>query len=113
MPCRVDYTDDHRAQIIYRDAPEELKVEIANLKRYLDLTTRLLCASMKKFEQARMGHLIDEIEDGEARTWWTEHQRVDQIREEREVKQLRESALAKLTVEEQKILGLLQDVPMT
>lgn len=110
MPCKSDYMDDHKPTIVYRDAPEALKVEIDNLKGYLDQTTRLLCAVCKYLDSegyAGYDKTFQDIENGELTRWWAQHKEADRIREEREIRKLREGALAKLTTQEQRVLGLI------
>lgn len=77
--------------------------------------TRLLCTACKQLEdaleKAHGAHL--EHVDGESKdrsdlvSWWEHHQEQDAKREEEESARLKRSALAKLTPEEAKVIGVL------
>ena len=111
MPCQDDYPS-HTVE--YRDKPET--------KKRLDLVTRLLCALCKKLENTGYPNYIAAVEKGELATWWKTHKKIDAAREAREVKQkaakakkeqeerrkkeTRKNALAKLTADERRALGI-------
>ena len=116
MPCR-DYMDDH-ASHAYQVAEANKKCEI--LRKRLDNVTRLLCGVMHELEQE--GVISAQHELVGLKEWWTEHQRLDALREQKERKAREEkqkklaakraaerakaNALSKLTPEERKALGL-------
>lgn len=119
MPCR-DYMDEHDNRN-YQIAAVEQKNEI--LQKRLDNVTRLLCGVMHQLEQEGVTSIISAQHDVDGlKEWWTEHQRLDALREEQErkaeekrrLKQEREqrtqavkqAALAKLTKQEMWALGL-------
>lgn len=96
MPCRDD---------------GQLASEYGNLQRRLDEVTQMLCGVLGAIEEAeepvRIDHLAIETQE-----WWNKHKKADEQRrsvEERakEARRLaRERALAKLTPEERRALGL-------
>lgn len=99
MPCR-DYDSDVRLV----DNPE--------LKEKLDKTTRLLCFLCGKLELSnifvpdREKKTLEELQE-----WWKEHQEQDRVERKRlqaieARKRLKANALAKLSTQEKKILGL-------
>ena len=80
------------------------------LKTECDRLARIACKAMTLLvEQGKADFLI--LRDDEVREWWEQHQEADRkAREEREKKdreaKIRKEALAKLTPEEKKILGI-------
>lgn len=99
--------------------------EVGTLEKKLKLTEAMLCAVLaainSKVMFAQIMAIVDENEEigttdagissAEIRSWWMKHQKADQARREAEAKQRREletrkAALAKLTPEEKKLLGL-------
>lgn len=116
MPCRgPDPTPEELARDRERDA---VRTKVyANIKKELDLVTRLLCGILTKVEAA--SHELYDSKDPvkkaqaikvcelvfgngkntELEDWWHEHKKLDAKR----------AALAKLTPEERKLLGV-QDV---
>ena len=119
MPCRdyMDETDNRNYQI----AAVEQKNEI--LQKRLDNVTRLLCGVMHELEKEGVTSILSaQHEVAGLKEWWTEHKRLDALREEQErkaaekrrLRQEREqraqaakqAALAKLTKEEMRALGL-------
>jgi hypothetical protein len=79
-------------------------------KNKTDKLARIACKAMTELvEQGKADFLI--LRDDEVRDWWEAHQEADRkAREARERKahdaQVRKEALAKLTPEEKKILGI-------
>lgn len=76
----------------------------------IDLLTRLLCMACRAIEVQEVHSFMP----AEVREWWTEHQQIDARRKAEEkrrarAEQHRRSALAKLTLDEQKALGLVSD----
>lgn len=93
MPCRNGNEDDY------------LAIE-AKAKAELDLATRVACKAMRYLEG--MGASFP---DSETARWWRDHKEQDRLRlkreqEERKAKMKKKAALAKLTPEERKLLGL-------
>jgi hypothetical protein len=93
MPCR-DYEPD-----VPRD-----------YQKQLDRLARIACKAMTELaEQGKVDFLL--LRDDEVREWWDQHQEADRkAREERELKEreerIRSEALAKLSAEEKKVLGI-------
>lgn len=78
-------------------------------KERLDRATRVACEALKKLDQGRLNGSSTLSED--ARTWWKAHQEDDRRREaaeaaRRQRQTLKSKALAKLTAEEKKALGI-------
>lgn len=114
MPCR-DYYDDH---------PEQYFKEVTEpaLKKQISFAESALCAALKTIEgmlvkqgSGDFGYrdvyeAIDYKEAGitepQLREWHTTHQKLDKKHREQEQKRLKASALAKLTPEEKKALGV-------
>ena len=116
MPCR-DYYDDHPEQY-FKDVTKPA------LKKQISFAESALCQTLKDFE--RVLHTIqynvpglfinplDHINYAEAgitrkelEQWWKQHKMLDaKHREAERLKKLRESALAKLSEEERKVLGV-------
>lgn len=102
MPCPGDATMGR-----WSGSDKELRVN----KKEFDLVTRLLCSLCRFLEKLGMAKTITEIENGELETWWQAHKKMDAEREAKETewennKRLRLKALAKLTDEDKKVLGL-------
>ena len=101
MPCR-DYEDDSR---YVRD-----DYEIRALKRQNDRLARIACRAMTALEQDGRADLLL-LADDEVRDWWEKHKIADaKAKAEAEEKarraRIRKEALAKLSAEERKILGI-------
>ena len=82
MPCQSDYPEYDRSH-------PTTKSQLATIKRQrreLDLVTRLLCALC----QETTANLIEEVENGELKAWWENHQKLDAKREAREAKKKRD-----------------------
>jgi hypothetical protein len=121
MPCR-DYMDDQSA-IDY--ARKDLQEKNTVLQKRLDNVTRLLCGVMHNIGDDATDEVLRNV--GGLKNWWTEHQRLDALREAQEraaqeraaqerrerkrlkqekQQQLKQAALQKLTAEEMRALGL-------
>lgn len=91
----------------YDDRPD---YGISEWKKKTDKLARIACKALTELEkQGRADFLL--IDDTEVREWWTAHKEADAkaqaAREEKaRVHKLRNEALAKLTAEEKKILGV-------
>lgn len=104
MPCR-DWEDDRTAIVTERKENDKL--------------TKMLCTVLSTLEsENELGHfaeLFDYKEGGITReelfAWWKAHKEEDaarreQIRKARELQEKRKAALAKLSKEERKLLGV-------
>ena len=117
MPCLDNYSsqDDFRRQSAVS--------QNAELKDRLDAVTALLCASLHHLDDHETDiHGLTENVPG-LKAWWSEHQRLDAIRERKERAAVRRraqraakkskefdvrlEALSKLTFAEKKVLGLV------
>jgi hypothetical protein len=98
MPCR-DYEDDNRW------VEPQLREQNSKL-------ARIACNALAAFTEADPRAASKFLDDNdEADQWWSEHQKADDAaKAERERKaaehKLKNSALAKLTPEERKVLGV-------
>lgn len=96
MPC-MSYDDDPG----YSDR---------QWKKKTDMLARIACKALTELEkQGRADFLL--IDDTEVREWWTAHKAADAkaqaAKEERARReQVKQDALAKLTKEEKKVLGI-------
>ena len=103
MPCR-SYEDDYRS-----GSPTE-SWQYKELKENNDKLARIACKAMT--ELVKSGHadfLI--LKDDEVREWWDKHQEDDRKAQEAKAERarrakLKKDALAKLSDEEKKILGI-------
>lgn len=115
MPCR-DYYDDHPEQY-FKDVTEPA------LKKQVSFAESALCQTLVALEKAigvyneehgtnhQVLDLIDYAEAGIKRSdlevWWKNHQELDnRHREEERLKKVKKAALAKLSAEERKVLGI-------
>jgi hypothetical protein len=114
MPCR-DYYDDH-PEAYFRDVTEPA------LKARISFAESALCQVLTAFSQvllykAKENNIVEDVFDmidyaeagitkKELKKWWGEHRARDAKIKAEKVSQLKESALAKLTAEEKKALGL-------
>lgn len=94
MPCYDASEEDYR------------RADASEAKARLDLATRVACKALRYLEG--MGASFP---DSETARWWMEHKEQDTLRiqreqEERKAKKKKKAALAKLTPEERKLLGL-------
>ena len=91
----------------YDDSPD---YSVTEWKKKTDKLARIACKAMEELvKQGKADFLL--IKDDEVREWWNTHQEADRkAREAREKKEhenrIRKEALAKLTPEEKKILGI-------
>lgn len=101
MPCR-DYETYERYDDYERD--------IQALEKQNDRLARIACKAMT--ELVKSGHadfLV--LKDDEVREWWEKHQEADRRakaaeEERRRIAKLKKDALAKLSDEEKKVLGI-------
>jgi hypothetical protein len=115
MPCR-DYYDDHPDQY-FKDVTEPA------LKKQVSFAESALCQTLAAFSvalldmQLHVGQSVnplDHIDYAEAgikredlEAWWKNHKMLDEKhREEERLKKVKKAALAKLTTEERKVLGI-------
>lgn len=117
MPCR-DFYDDH-PQAYFKDVTEPaLKKQVAFAESALCQTLAALerCIASYNEEHGTNRHVLDQIDYAAAgitksqlSKWWNEHKELDaKHREAKRIEKLKISALAKLTVDEQKALGLVK-----
>ena len=103
MPCR-SYEDD------YRSGSATDSWQYKELKANNDKLARIACKAMTELvEQGNADFLI--LRDDEVRVWWEKHQEADRKAKEAEEEKLRNAkikkqALAKLSAEEKKVLGI-------
>lgn len=88
MPCTY-YTPEEERQLAARET-EKYKAE-------LDKVTRLLCDVCRAFGPDDKTHFFSEVRG--LKSWWSKHKKKDANR-------IRKEALAKLTPEERKVLGV-------
>lgn len=84
--------------------------EIRSLEKRNDKLARIACAAMTALEANGIEDFIL-LENDEVREWWAEHKEFDRKRREKEAErkrlaQIRQDALAKLSPEERKVLGI-------
>lgn len=82
-----------------RSFPEDFPEEMETRKK-LDIVSRIACKALQHIEDSGDGLEMLILKDPETAKWWTAHKEAD--RKER----AKEAALAKLTKEERKLLGL-------
>lgn len=118
MPCRYDPSPEEERQA----REKATKKTVAPYIKKLDLLTKLLCEAMRIVAHNQHFTLVDEtpavttdaseverriiphpVLSNELQAWWKKHQAEDDKRQKEE---LRTSALAKLTSDERKALGL-------
>ena len=107
MPCR-DYYDDHPEQY-FRDVTEPA------LKKQISFAESALCATLAALrtytdDKQDMFSLINYEEAGitkaELKAWYKTHSELDVKHRAMEAEKKRKAALAKLTPEERKLLGV-------
>jgi hypothetical protein len=106
MPCR-DYEYDYTPTSTYGSKSNERAQE---LKKQNDRLARIACKAMTALEEMGKEDFLL-LKDEEVRTWWAIHKEADRkAREKAAEKQrlikLKKDALAKLTDEEQRVLGI-------
>lgn len=125
MPCLDTWSESDRDyEIKHEIRVERVKQLTGYLARQLGLihtplhdhheNTRFLCSNIKKMNQRQLDTIVYDGHNKMARDladWWEEHQEMDREREKEKqervkARQLRKTALAKLTDEERKILGI-------
>jgi hypothetical protein len=95
-----------------RSYPEDFPEEMNKLtQEKLDVVSRIACKALQHIEDSNDGLEILILKDPEIAKWWSAHKEADRKeqekkRKEAEIKRLKKEALAKLTTEEKKILGL-------
>lgn len=100
MPCR-DYDDRPNTRVEYRED-----------KTKVDRLTRLLCYTLTYLGKKSPGVLRSLLTNSrDLKSWWRVHQEQDERRiaaerAEANKKALKKKALAKLSVEERRVLGL-------
>jgi hypothetical protein len=87
MPCQSDWPDEHYTSISRK--------EYSAMKKEIDLTTRLLCSTIRKSirEAKQQGIKAADhpvyaamMANPELKAWWIDHKRVDRERKERELR---------------------------
>jgi hypothetical protein len=111
MPC-VDY-EAEREELKNKNLQNKYQIQ----KSRIDNVTRLLCGVMYEVESTDISTELIKNVSGLSE-WWTEHKRMDALREEnerkmkeqkrleKEQKRIKEAALNKLSEEEKRALGL-------
>jgi hypothetical protein len=102
MPCQ-SYGDDWRSHSDDRDKIKALKAEA-------DMLARIACKALTELEDNKIEDMLL-LRDNEVREWWAKHKEDDRkAKEAREAKErrtaIKKAALAKLSEEEQELLGL-------
>lgn len=97
MPCR-DYESDNESW------------ELAQLKKQADRLARIACKALTELENNGVVEAIL-LRDDEVATWWGQHKEADRKAEEERKRKAEEArakkaALAKLTPEERRLLGI-------
>lgn len=104
----------------YSLAEEEALDRELEIRKFGDtkdnILTRLACDYCKLIDQGTEENPLPKQVPKWARAWWKDHQRLDKRKKESKArrkaeKKLRESALAKLSPEERKLLGVGVDLP--
>ena len=103
MPCR-SYEDDYRT-----GSPTE-SWQYKELKANNDKLARIACKAMSELVKSGYADFLV-LKDDEVRKWWEQHQAADlkaqnEKAEKDRLAKARKDALAKLTPEEKKILGI-------
>ena len=97
MPCR-DYDSDNSSY------------ELTKLKERTDMLARIACKALTAMEKMGNADFLL-LKDEEVRIWWEQH-KIDDAKaaakraEARRIAQAKQTALAKLTDEEKKLLGI-------
>lgn len=105
MPCQ-SYDDDWR-----NEASNERKIN--ELKRQADKLARIACKALTELEENGLEDLLL-LKDDEVRTWWKKHKEDDareqaRLAEIERKERVKQEALAKLSDEERKLLGISVD----
>ena len=101
MPCR-DYESD--------DWDYDNSREVAKLKKQVDRLARIACKAMDELVKSGYADFLL-LKDDEVREWWEAHQEADRKAKEAEAEKrrkdkIKKDALAKLSDEEKKVLGI-------
>ncbi len=102
MPCQ-SYDDNWRSYDDDRD-------KINELKKQADMLARIACKALAELEDNKIEDMLL-LRDDEVREWWAKHKEDDRkAKEAREARErraaIKKAALAKLSEEEQELLGL-------
>ena len=105
MPCQ-SYNDDWRSE-----ATNERKIK--ELKKQADMLARIACKALTELEENGVEDLLL-LKDDEVRTWWKKHKEDDareqaRLAEIERKERVKQEALAKLSDEERKLLGISVD----
>ena len=103
MPCR-SYEDDYRT-----GSPTE-SWQYKELKENNDKLARIACKALTELVKSGYADFLV-LKDDEVREWWEKHQEADRKAQEAKaekarIAKIKKEALAKLTPEEKKILGI-------
>lgn len=84
--------------------------EIQKLKKEADKLARIACKALTTLEENQIEDLLL-LKDDEVRTWWAQHKEDDRkaaeaAAEKRRIANMKKEALAKLSPEEKRVLGL-------
>jgi len=98
MPCVYYTREEDRAILV-----NEVKVLRAELDKVTNLLCSLCSTLLEKFPDSQ--GLVDIRDNKELKSWWKTHQKLDKARMAC-LAQKKKAALAKLSDEEKKLLGL-------
>ena len=106
MPC-MDYDDRWRSDS-WRFPSREGAIK--EMKEHTDKLARIACKAMTELVKSGYGDFLL-LQDDEVREWWEQHQEADRkakeaAAEKRRKAKIKKDALAKLSDEEKKILGI-------
>ena len=84
--------------------------EYKDLKKQNDRLARIACKAMTELVKSGYADFLL-LQDDEVREWWEKHQEADRIAKEKQAEKrrlakLKKDALAKLSDEEKKVLGI-------
>ena len=104
MPCQ-SYDDS------WNSGSGERKIR--ELKKQADKLARIACKALTELENNNIEDLLL-LKDDEVRTWWQKHKEDDareqaRLAEIERVERVKQEALAKLSTEERKLLGISVD----
>ena len=106
MPCR-DY--DTRWDDAWNGAWKAAD-KTKEMKEHTDKLARIACKAMTELVKSGYADFLL-LQDDEVREWWEQHQEADRkakeaLAEKRRIAKLKKEALAKLSDEEKKVLGI-------
>ena len=92
------------------DSGDDDRRKIRELKKQADMLARIACKALSELEENKIEDMLL-LRDDEVRQWWQKHKEDDRkAKEAREAKErrtaIKKAALAKLSEEEQELLGL-------